>query len=944
MKLIQNYIFAKPAIQFKGTDVPTSRPVQSEDKEKNVAALPAVAPDYNVKTPIAYSQLEDIKISDDLTAKCYKLANGQRVVILPKDGPTYVKTYVNTGSFNEPDNLRGISHYIEHNLFNGSEDLGDKVFFDEVNKMGANTNASTSFSVTDYYIQSNLLEDTDLENKIELHAGMLQSPKFLLDKLEKEKKIVNSEINMYMSDDESLGFTQTVKNLFNIKSTSLDLVAGNTDNIDKLTRDDVVNYFKSNYYPANMVTVVTGEVNPDETIGLISKYFTAKNNPVQQRHFEKMTPVEKPVRQDIISPKSMSGRASVFLGFAGPENNNTKAKIHLQAAIYLTAGLENSRTAKIERDYGIGLNMYPERLSSRPEDKTIMMVETTVSNGKSELLLKDLYSAIDSLSKTPPTNDELTAIKNRLKKGYNEVFERSGALNHRIGTSILNNDLAYFSDYNKIVDEMSADDILNAAKKYLDLNKAALTVVHPHKVTEEEIKNDYNLISQISFTGLNKKTPVDVNKVSKYVLPNNFEVVLFDSNSDNIEYNMIMEEKNWTPKKAAISNILSDMLVTSGTKTKSIEEVSKEEDMLALDCSINATQYGLSAGGTFPIDSFDKSFEHINDLVKNPNLSEESFEQAKQRLKEAYSNIEPSVYEKFDPYVFEGMPRGFNVQDKLKSIDEITLDDIKSFYDNIFVKSQGQVVVSAPFSKNPELKQKIFNSVGTYGKLQPKDVSLVQSFKPINEVKVFTQANLKNQAKIIEGFKFKHNGNLKDETCVSLLNDILGGSSSSRLFSDLREQRHLAYSVSSGVSYTDDIGLLTLKIGTTTENVETGEKTFDNIQKSIEGFNENIQKLTSEKVSVEELESVKKAMKSSLLTFLETNYGKTIDIMASNNTPYGIDYINKQFEIIDSITPDDIYNTARYIFKENPVYSLTATQASLDANKEFLDSLTKQQS
>ena len=410
---------------------------------------------------------------------------------------------------------------------------------------------------------------------------------------------------MYMSDDETLGFTQTVKNLFNIKSTSLDLVAGNTDNIDKLTRDDVVNYFKSNYYPANMVTVVTGEVNPDETIGLISKYFTAKNNPVQQRHFEKMTPVEKPVRQDIISPKSMSGSASVFLGFAGPENNNTKDKIYLQAAIYLAAGLENSRTAKIERDYGIGLNMYPERLSSRPEDKTMMMVETTVSNGKSELMLKDLYSAIDSLSKTPPTNDELTAIKNRLKKGYNEVFERSGALNHRIGTSILNNDLAYFSDYNKIVDEMSADDIVNAAKKYLDLNKAALTVVHPHKVTEKEIKNDYNLISQIPFTGLNKKTPVDVNKVSKYVLPNNFEVVLLDSNSDNIEYNMIMEEKNWTPKKAAISNILTDMLLTSGTKTKSIEEVSKEEDMLALDCSISATQYGLSAGGTFPSDSID---------------------------------------------------------------------------------------------------------------------------------------------------------------------------------------------------------------------------------------------------------------------------------------------------------------------------------------------------
>ncbi|MDE6138312.1 MAG: insulinase family protein, partial [Candidatus Gastranaerophilales bacterium] len=612
--------------------------------------------------------------------------------------------------------------------------------------------------------------------------------------------------------------------------------------------------------------------------------------------------------------------------------------------IYLAARLENSRTAKIERDYGIGLNMYPERLSSRPEDKTMMMMETSISNGKSEIFLRDLYSAIDSLSKIPPTNDELTAIKNRLKKDHNDNFERSGTLNHCLGTSMLNDDMAYFTDYNKIVDNLTTEDIVNAAKKYLDLNKAALTVVHPHSDTEKNIKDIYGIVSQIPFTGLNKKNPVDMEKISKYLLPNNFEIVLNDSSSDNIEFNIIMEEKNWTPKNAALSNVLSDMLSTSGTKTKSIEEISKQEDMLALDFGVCATQYGISADGSFPIDSFDKSLELMNDVIKNSNLSSENFEQAKARLQESYSNVEASVYEKFDPVMYEGLPRGFNVQDKLKALENLTLDDVKTFYNDIFIKSQGQVVVSAPFSKNPELKQKIFNSIGSYEKLQPRDISLVQSFKPIDKVQVLTQSNLKNQANIIEGFKFKHNGNLKDETCVSLLNDILGGSSSSRLFSDLREKRHLAYSVSSKVSYSDDIGVLTLKIGTTTENVETGEKTFDNIQKSIEGFNENIQRLMTEKVSVEELESVKKAMKSSLLTFLETNRGKTVDIMGSNNTPYGFEYINKQFEIIDTITPDDIYNTARYIFKSNPIYSLTATQASLDANKEFLDSLAKVQS
>ena len=187
MKIIPAYI---SNISFnKSKPTFTSESVQNADSTKEVESLPATNPDFNVRVPIAYNHIEDIKLNDELSAKCYKLANGQKIVIVPKEGTTVVKTYVNTGSFNEPDNLRGISHYIEHNLFNGSEDLGDKDFFDEVNKMGASTNASTSFAETNYFISSNLLEDTDLENKIKLHAGMLQSPKFLLDKLEKEKKL-----------------------------------------------------------------------------------------------------------------------------------------------------------------------------------------------------------------------------------------------------------------------------------------------------------------------------------------------------------------------------------------------------------------------------------------------------------------------------------------------------------------------------------------------------------------------------------------------------------------------------------------------------------------------------------------------------------------------------------------------------------------------------------
>ena len=107
----------------------------------------------------------------DTKAYCYRLANGQKVIIVPQEGETVLRTYVNSGSMNEPDNLRGISHYIEHNLFNGSEGLEEGEFFKAVDKMGASTNASTGFAETNYYISSNLLNDNDLENKIKQLEG-----------------------------------------------------------------------------------------------------------------------------------------------------------------------------------------------------------------------------------------------------------------------------------------------------------------------------------------------------------------------------------------------------------------------------------------------------------------------------------------------------------------------------------------------------------------------------------------------------------------------------------------------------------------------------------------------------------------------------------------------------------------------------------------------------
>lgn len=894
----------------------------------------------NVKVPINYAKTEDIKLTDDLTAHCYKLANGQRVVIVPKDGETLIKSYVNTGSFNEPDHLRGISHFIEHNLFNGSEALGEKVFFDEVNKMGAYTNASTSFDKTDYFISSNLLEDTDLEEQIKLHAGMLQSPKFLVDKLEKEKKIVNSEINMCVSEDTNIGFSQTVKNLFNIQSSSLDLVAGSTNNISALTRDDIVKYYNNNYYPANTVTVITGEVDEQKTMDLVAKYFNSTKMPTSNRHFEKMTPIDKTVRQDIISKKTTSNLTSVFMGFAGPENNNTKDKIHLRALTYLAGGLYQSRFADLERKYGSSINIAPDRLSSRPTDKSIIIVEAGTSEEKSEQFLKDLYSTIHKLTQVPPTEDELTAIKNSLKKTNNMIFERSNALNFQIGSAMLNDDISQITDFNKIVDEMTATDIVNTAKKYLDLNKVALTVVHPSNVNAENITKNHKA-SNISFQGLNKKTPIDTSKIQIYRLANNMEVICNDTNSDNVEYRFDISEKNWTPKKAAVANVLSDILQNEDSKDMTVAQKGVFKDINGIDAGLSAGQYGISLSAEFPSGNTDIALDFFNKIIKNPKIDEETLQKSISRLKDIYESCEVSPRDKFAKIVYAGTPLAFTPKDKLESLNTITVDDVKNFYNEIFVKGIGTVSVSAPFSKNPQIKQSVFNALSNFDTLQQKNLELNKRFTPIEKTVVCTDVYKKNQAKIMAGYTFKRSKNMKDLNCVELLNEILGGSPSSRLFSDLRETRHLAYAVKSSYNYVDDMGVMILNIGTTTENKETGEKTFDNIKKSIDGFNDNIKKITTEKVTEEELAAAKKNLKTAILSNLETNAAKTSELLGDNASYYSVDFVNKQLENIDTITVDDIYNTANNIFKSKPIYSITATEESLENNKDFLASLEK---
>lgn len=920
-------------------DAFTTNPLQNQNNQ--VQDSQEVTPSYNVKVPLKYTYLgrEELPCSTD--AHIYKLENGQRVVIIPKKGPTVVKTYVNVGSMNEPDNVRGISHFIEHNLFNGSQGLEAGEFFSIVNKLGASTNASTSFAATDYYIDSNLLKENDLDTIIKIHAKMLETPKFAKNMIEKEKGPVDSEINMIYDDPENIAVNNTLKLLCNIDSTSKDVIGGTVENINKLTQDDIVDYYKRNYYPANMVTVITGEVEPDEVMSLVSKYFHSNNTNPKPRYCEKFTPIEKTVRNDFISDKTTG--AIVSIGFSGPKNNNTKDKILLDAFQFFLVGSSVARLNKSLEEIQTNAFISSDRMGTRPEDSMVVLFSTQTSENNVENAIKKVFSEIADLEKNPPTEQELNIVKKKLKLNLVQVFESSNIINTVVGKAMLDNDLKSVMEFEKVIDNLSAKDIVDFAKKYFDLNKVAITVMHPPTADIKSINKNYQRANNISFSGksseIKHKEVIDISTIKRYVATNNFSIITNETDKDLAALNLALSADIPADVKPGVGNLLSLML-NRGSKFKDEKKFFTDLENQGIQASFDASRRAITVTSMFlPADSV-KALKSIKEVLLTPRFTEKDLAMAKNLLKESIQNIPKNSQEALLAEMFKGQFYGTTTEDVLKNIDNIRLNDIEELYRYIISNAQGQIVISAPFEKNPGLKNDVFRELCTdFPVLKPSKPYLFNSYIPVKDKNIVIQEHAKSQAEIQMGYKFKTNDNLKDAVIFNLLNMILGGTPSSRLFSDLREKQKLAYQVNSRLNYFDNSGCLSLYIKTTTDDSQSGVTSYDNVKKSLDGFNIHVNKLINENVSEEELESAKLTLKNRILNCSELTADKNFEILGGLNSFYGVSMDNQILDTVDKITVEDIKAAANYIFKTNPTVSIVATKNTIENNKDYLNSL-----
>ena len=909
------------------------------DKKLNVAfKANALA-----QVPIGYKEVQTFDVPFLDKGKLYQLDNGQKVVIIPKQGPTTINTYVKVGSFNEPENIKGISHYIEHNLFNGSNSLAPGEFVKLTNNMGAEYNAGTETLSTNYYIASPLHKNTDLEKFISMHADMLQRPSFLQEMLDKEKGPVISEIHMYNDMPGSRAGNDLVKNLFNIK-TDKDLIAGSDQTITNVTRQDVIDYYNKWYTPDNMTTVIVGDVNPNEAIKYVSKYFNAGKKQIDQSD-KYYLPLNNPIQSTKRVDFKSSGVNSVDLqmAFVGPKNNDLKETVAANALTLALTGYKNARLTKELKNFNTDAGIGVRTISPDINDPQVMQLSANFKPGDEENGLKTIYSVLNDIANKPINETELNIIKNKMKNSLAFASENSMALSNIVGSRMINNgDIRLYTELPQIVDSLSAVDIQNVAKKYLDLNKTSIVVLHPQsqQIAAQPVQKVSFGSKCLSFKGNLDRLKTEYLK--EYDLQNNLHLVV-NNDPDTIKTtaNLSFQIDNFPPSKPGVREILT-LMMNEGTKKYTNEQLSDIIDTNDLNVSVNAGNKSLNASANCNNEKLPLSLEMMKEMLYNPDFTQEKFEKAKEEIKINCMSAFDNPKDRAREALYGNNPYGYSPRKVLENIDQVTMQDIVAFYNSIMQNAQASAVITGPIDKTSGLQNQLFNLLG-YGipVVQKYHYSNTIDSQPFAQNAVITEVKERDQAHIVQLFKIKESGNVKDQTTLLLLSKILGGSSQSRLFTDLRESQKLAYMVKSGYSTDGKIGELGLEIKTTTRNLSNGQiiPHYENLQKSIDGFKKHINDFIQTPVSQEELEGAKLAIKSEIMNDLESSAGKTCILVSGLNSYYGKDFVNELLKTVDTITPEDVQKAANLYLNQPSVISIIASKDTMDNKKDYLASL-----
>lgn len=366
------------------------------------------------------------------------------------------------------------------------------------------------------------------------------------------------------------------------------------------------------------------------------------------------------------------------------------------------------------------------------------------------------------------------------------------------------------------------------------------------------------------------------------------------------------------PEKLAGTYSLMNRLLLQGTKKYSNTELAKVLDENAIELYTDMKQDYLRFRFVCLNEDFELAIKILDDIINNTTFDEFDKEKEKMRgeIVAELDSARTKVSDAFIKTIYENHYYGNTYTKMLETLDKITKQDVIDAYYNILKLGQkiSSTVGSLEFSEiEPLLEQTIGslenNSVESSKIEKPK----LDSAKRVDVIKEDA-----NQAQIYQGWLVP-NFESEDYPVLAVINTILGASGlSSRLFLELRDKKGLAYTVRTSCESHLKSAIFSIYIATEPKNIDV----------SLAGFKEEIDKIKEELVSEEELTNAKNNIIGKQQFITETNSQQSTALAYYGIMGLGFDYQAKIIDKIKKVTSEQLKECANKYFTDKSVITV----------------------
>lgn len=854
------------------------------------------------------------------------LDNGMIVLIQERHSSPVVaiNTWVNTGYFNEPDSLTGISHLLEHMFFKGTEKRRVGQLREETKRLGGYLNAGTIYEYTHYYT---VLPSTFVSQGLEIQSDALWNSAIDSAELSKEKKVVIQEVKRKLDRPDALAWESLMELAFDqhpIRRWRM----GTPQQVDGWSRAYLHDYYRTFYRPDNIILAIVGDVDTKEVLKEVEKRY---GNVRMEETKKPEIPPEPP--QTELRYRQMEGditRTYLKIGFHMPGQLDEDF-FPLEVLAHLLGHGRSSRLSQLllERRELVS-SVSAEAFTQK--DFGVFLVEAEL---EAEDLLDselEIFREIERLKKEEISEYELAKAKNAIKFAHLSSIETARGLS---------SDLAFFESYGDYrlgeqyltrVEQVTADQVKNAAWKYLVLDNASILEYRPS--TQFDEKMDRVRLKAAIVEGLKEEpeegeatqlargeTPggrrSQVSTVSSGLVAPTAErdtltcgatLITRENHSlPLVSLGFYFEggRSGETEKNCGITRLTLEGSL-KGTQKRTGKEIFDSMEMLgaSVETEVEADYFGYTV--KLLSLNLEPGLKIMADVVRNPVFLQEELNKERRvllaRIKKSKDNMRDYPIQLFYQAAFADHPYGLSQWGREEAVKTLNQSQVREWHNHHFSADNMTLVAVGDFDSS-RLKRDLEELFKDFERepIQKREIS--QLHQDLRQ-KEMVEARAKAQTSQALGFvtcAYRED----DLYALKVLQAVASGTGG-RFFHQLREERGLAYTVYGVNDSWGQAGAFYAYIATSPGKEELARRELLN----------EFYRFSTDLIEDEELEIAKNYISGMYSIYLETNSALVRQYAKAELLGKGIEDVEQYPQMIRRVTKEQVREVAAKYFDE----------------------------